>query len=144
MKFSCDIIIDAPLNHVVNVFKDSTHLKHYQDGFISKKHISGNENTVGAISNIVYKKLELKETILVYNLPEEFKGLYEHKHMINTMKVVFNTISENKTQYVSEIEYTKFNGFLIKLMAKLFPGMFKKQVYKWMKQFKIYTESIVS
>lgn len=91
---------------------------------------------------MLYRKLELKETIITSNLPEEFKALYEHKHMTNTMKVSFESLSENQTRYTSEIEYTKFNGFIANTMAKLFPGLFKKQVYKWMKQFKEYTESV--
>lgn len=141
MKFSCDINIDAPLDHVVEIFKNPDNLKHFQDDFISKELISGEEGQQGAISKMVYKKLELKETVLVSNLPKEFKGLYEHKHMTNTMTVTFEPLSENQTTYTSEIEYTAFNGFMIKLMAKLFPGLFKKQVYKWMVQFKAYTES---
>ena len=144
MKFRCDIIIDSSLHHVVNIFKNPVHLVHYQDDFISKTLISGDEGVIGAISNMVYKKLELKETVLINNLPEEFKALYEHKHMTNTMRVMFKAVSEEKTQYISEIEYTKFNGLLIKLMATLFPGIFKKQVYKWMTQFKVYTESLES
>jgi hypothetical protein len=142
MKFSCEITVDAPIDSVTSVFKNPDYLKHYQDGFVSKQLISGEDGNVGSISNMVYEKLELKETILINNLPKEFKALYEHKHMTNTMKVMFIAISKEQTKYISEIEYTQFNGFFIKLMATLFPGMFKKQVYKWMKQFKIYTESL--
>nr|WP_321222714.1 SRPBCC family protein [uncultured Psychroserpens sp.] len=142
MKFSCEIIIDAPIDHVAKVFLNPDSLKHFQDGFISKQLIFGTEGKVGATSKLVYKNLELKETILLNNLPTKFKGLYEHKHMTNTMTVLFNAISSHKTQYISQIEYTKFNGLLIKLMASLFPGMFRKQVYKWMKQFKSYVESL--
>ncbi|WP_460218743.1 SRPBCC family protein [Psychroserpens sp. MEBiC05023] len=141
MKFSCEININAPLQKVVDIYKNPNNLKHFQDGFISKEVISGQEGTKGAISKIIYEKLELKETILVSNLPEEFKGLYEHKHMINTMKVTFKALSEHQTLYISEIEYTKFNGLFIKLIALLFPSMFKKQVYKWMQQFKAFTEA---
>ena len=61
--------------------------------------------------------------------------------MTNTMKVNFESLNKNETRYTSEIEYTKFNGFMIKLMAKLFPGLFKKQVLKWMNQFKTYVEN---
>jgi len=142
MKFSCDIKIDAPINHVVKVFENPDSLKHYQDDFISIEHISGEKGSEGAVSKLVYKQLELKETIITNKLPDVFKALYEHKHMTNTMEVSFKSISENQTLYISEIHYTNFNGFFIKVMAKLFPGMFKKQVYKWMVQFKTYTESL--
>ena len=144
MKFSCTIDIDAPIDHVVSVFKNPDNLKHFQDGFISKELLSGTEGEKGAVSKMTYEKLELQETILISNLPEEFLALYEHKHMTNTMSVSFVELSDSKTRYSSEIEYTKFNGLFIKVIAKLFPGMFKKQVYKWMEQFKSYTESIVS
>ena len=144
MKFSCDIIINAPINLTVEIFENPANLKHYQDGFISKELISGTEGTSGAVSKMIYKKLELQETIIANNLPDNFEGLYEHKHMTNTMKVSFKALSPNETQYTSEIEYTRFNGLFIKLIATLFPGMFKKQVYKWMTQFKAYTESLVN
>ncbi|WP_298760009.1 SRPBCC family protein [uncultured Psychroserpens sp.] len=143
MKFSCEIIINAPIDHTVAVFENPDNLKHFQDGFISKELISGTEGSEGTISKMTYEKLELKETIITNNLPAEFKALYEHKHMTNTMRVQFKALADDKTQYISEIDYTKFNGLFIKLMATLFPGMFKKQVYKWMKQFKSYTESLL-
>ena len=141
MKFTCEVSIDAPINHVVEVFQNSDNLQYFQDGFISKKLISGTEGSRGAVSLLIYKKLELKETIITNNLPAEFKALYEHKHMTNTMKVMFKELSENQTLYSSEIDYTQFNGIFIKVIATLFPGMFKKQVEKWLKQFKVYTES---
>ena len=52
----------------------------------------------------------------------------------------FTPLNENKTHYDSEIHNTKFNGFMINLMAKLFPDMFKKQVLKLMNLFKEYVE----
>lgn len=142
MKFSCSIEINANVDRVQSIFLDSSTIKHYQDGFVSKTLISGDEGQNGAKSKLVYKKLELIETILKNDLPNEFLGLYEHKHMTNTMKVSFSSITSNRTFYATEIEYTKFNGVLIKIMAKLFPGMFKKQVQKWLNQFKEYVESI--
>lgn len=44
------------------------------------------------------------------------------------------------TRLEQEIHYTKFNGFLLKLLVKLFPGMFKKPVQKWVNQFKTFVE----
>ncbi|WP_299885546.1 SRPBCC family protein [uncultured Lacinutrix sp.] len=142
MKFSCSVDIDKTLNKVVDVFLNPDNLKHYQDGFIEKRLISGSAGKKGSKSKMIYKKLELIETIINNDLPEEFYALYEHKHMTNTMKVSFKSLDENKTRYISEIEYTKFNGLFIKMMAKLFPGLFKKQVQKWLNQFKSFVETI--
>lgn len=57
------------------------------------------------------------------------------------MKVNFTPLNDTATQYISEIEYTKFIDLMPKLMAKLFPGLFKKQVLKWMEKFKAYVEN---
>ena len=140
MKFTCTIDINAPRDKVVSVFLDPEKQKHFQDGFIRKELLSGEINQVGTKSKLHYKRLELIETIQVNNLPDTFQGLYEHKHTTNTMHVTFTSVNAETTRYISEINYTKLNGFLIKAIMKLFPSMFKKQVEKWMIQFKNYVE----
>ena len=99
---------------------------------------------MGAKSKILLqqgsRQIELTETILVSNLPEEKSGLHEHIHMTNTQTSRFKSIDQHTTRYISEVEYTKFNGMMPTLMAKLFPGMFKKQSQKWMDQFKAIAE----
>lgn len=141
MKFTSTIDIQAPRDKVVEIFLDPDKQKHFQDGFISKTLLNGKQNTVGAKSKMLYKRLELMETIQVNNLPDEFQGLYEHKHTTNTMNVKFIPLNSDSTRYISEVHYTSLNGFVVKIMAKLFPSMFKKQVEKWMTQFKNYVES---
>ena len=145
MKFSCDIEIDLPINKVVELFNNPDNLKEWQDGFEGIEHISGTPGDVGAKTKMFYKSgkrnIVLTETILVNDLPDEFTGKYEAKEMVNTMKNTFHIISENKTRWNAEIEYTEFRGFMPKLMAKLMPGMFKKQVQKWLNQFKSFAEN---
>ncbi len=141
MKFTCFVDINQHIDTVVSIFSDPQHLKHVQEGFISKELISGIDWEKGAKSKMTYKKLELIETIITNNLPDEFFALYEHKHMTNTMKVTFSPISDAETRYTSEIHYTQFNGVFIKMISKWFPNMFKKQVLKWMHLFKRYAEN---
>jgi len=140
MKFICHTDINAPLHKVIELFENPDNLKEWQDGFKSLEPIRGAPGEVGAKSKLTYEKLELVETIIRNELPEEFKANYEHKHMTNTMSCKFTKIESNKTRFEQEIEYTQFNGFLPKLIAKLFPGMFKKQVQKWLNQFKVFAE----
>jgi len=140
MKFSCHVIIKAPLNTVIELFENPDNLKEWQDGFISLVPVSGVPGEVGSKSKLSYEKLELIETIIRNELPEEFKATYEHKHMVNTMSCKFKIVDSKTTRLDQEIHYTKFNGFVIKIMAKLFPGMFKKQVQKWLNQFKAFVE----
>lgn len=142
MKFTLYVDINQSIDKCVTVFSNPNNLKHVQEGFISKELISGDEGDIGAKSKMIYKRLELIETIMTNNLPEMFEALYEHKRTVNTMKVWFTVLNENETRYHTEIHYTKFNGFIINVMAKLFPSMLKKQVLKWMHKFKGFVEKL--
>lgn len=144
MKYTCTVEIEAPLSEVVALWDNENHFKDWQDGFESIEHVEGTPHTKGAKSLIVFQgknRMELRETILSNNLPGEKIALYEHIHMTNTQASRFTSIGDSKTLYTSEVEYLKFNGFLVKLMAKLFPGKFKGQSQKWMDQFKAFVES---
>jgi len=145
MKFECHVDINLPLLRVGELFDSEENIPKWQDGFKSFEHLSGEKGKAGAKAKIVYqqgkREIELIETILVYNIPHEFTGQYEHKSMTNTMRNIFTALSENETRWTAEIEYTKLNGFIVKLMAFLFPNMFKKQVQKWLNQFKAFAES---
>lgn len=141
MKFTCSVEINKPIDYVVEQFINPDSLKYCQKGFKYIEHLSGNKGSAGAKSKLVYEKFELEETIITNNLPEDFFARYEHKHMVNTMKVKFTPLNDTNTHYISEIEYTKFIGLIPKLMAKLFPNLFKKQVLKWMEKFKVYVEN---
>jgi len=145
MKFSCTIVINQSKGKVAALFADPQYLKEYQDGFISKELVKGVAGQNGAVSKMLYKQgkgqMELTETVTDNSLPDMFVGHYHHKHMDNTMTCKFISIDKNQTRYESDIEYTVFRGFLPKVMAKLFPGMFKKQVQKWLNNFKSFAES---
>lgn len=140
MRFTCYTDIKAPIQIVVDLFKNPDNLKHWQDGFKSIEYISGAPGAEGSISKLSYDRLSLVETIIRNELPEEFKANYEHKHMVNTMSCRFKVIDVGTTRLEQEIHYTQFNGFLPKVLAKLFPGMFRKQVQKWLDQFKYFVE----
>jgi uncharacterized membrane protein len=145
MKYSCTVEINLPIDKVIALWTNEDHYKHWQDGFQSIEVIEGQAGAIGTKSRILLeqgkRKMELMETIISNQLPEEKKALYEHIHMSNTQLSKFEKINENKTRYISIVEYTQFNGFLPKLMAGLFPKMFKKQSQKWMDQFKVFAEN---
>ena len=144
MNFTCSVIINKPKEKVVEIFKDEKNLGEYQEGFLRKILISGKVGEVNTVSRMYYKmgkgEMELTETILKNDLPDVFLAQYHHKHTDNTMRNSFMQIDENTTQYNAEINYTNFNGFMIKIMKSLFPSMFKKQVQKWLNNFKIFVE----
>ena len=144
MKYTCTVDINLPIDKTVELWENEANFKKWQDGFESIELLSGIPNSKGAKSRIVLggkRRIELVETIISSDLPNEKRALYEHMHMTNTQTTRFKEIDSNKTQYISEVEYIKFNGFLIKSMAKLFPGKFKAQSQKWMDQFKEFAEN---
>jgi len=144
MKFQGSIDINKSRDTVVALFADPQHLKEYQDGFVRKELVNGKEGKDGAVSKMYYKygsrDMELTETITANRLPESFDASYHHKHMDNTMKCTFTSLADDKTRYGYEFEYTRINWFMPKLMAILFPGMYRKQGEKWMRQFKEFAE----
>ncbi|MEP0005250.1 MAG: SRPBCC family protein [Balneola sp.] len=144
MKHSGSIVINKPIEFVARLFADPTNLKEYQDGFKRKELISGESGKNGAVSKMYYddgkRKMELTETITSNNLPHSFEAFYHHKHMDNTMKCNFTALDENSTRYDYEFEYTRIDWVMPKLMAVLFPGMYRKHGDKWMQQFKDFVE----
>jgi len=146
MNYTCTIDIDLPLDKLANLWADTRYFEKWQDGFQSIEQLEGQPGSVGAKSRFSYqqgkRKIELIETIISNNLPHEKKARYEHIHMTNTQTTRFERVSENKTRFISEVEYTKFSGFMPTLMATLFPGMFRKQSQKWVNQFKEFAENM--
>ncbi|WP_418604058.1 SRPBCC family protein [Hwangdonia sp.] len=140
MKFTCSINVKKPKQEVVKHFEDPEALKQSQKDFLRMEHLSGNQGETGAKSKLIYKKFDLIETIIHNKLPDEFYAKYEHKRMTNTMRSKFTALNDNETTLTTEIDYTEFKGFFIKLIAKLFPNMFKKQVDKWLLRFKSFCE----
>ena len=49
-------------------------------------------------------------------------------------------ILKNKTRYESEVEYTRINWLVPKLMAILFPNMYRKPAQKWIDNFRAFAE----
>jgi hypothetical protein len=145
MKFTCSTIINLPKEKVAELYSNENNLKYWQSGFQSKELLSGTKGQPGAKSKISMtynnKPMVLTETIQKNNLPDEVAGYYEHKHMNNTMTCRFQQLDSAKTRFDMEIHYTKFFGFMPKLMSVLVPGMFKKQAQKMVDSFKTFAEN---
>lgn len=144
MKFNGSLEIAKPRDEVVKYFVDPNYLGEYQDGFIKKELLTGEQGKDGATSKMFYKygsrDMELIETITANRLPDSFEASYYHIHMDNTMACKFIELDDQRTRYEYEFEYTRINWFMPKLIAILFPGMYRKQGEKWMKQFKEFVE----
>ncbi len=142
MKYSSEVILNLPLNKVIELFDSEENLFKWQPELISIEHISGEKGAVGAKSKMKYKmgnsEVEMIETITVKDFPKEFSGIYEAKGVWNEMKNSFEEIDPNTTLWRSHSHF-EFSGFM-KLMGIFMSGAFKKQSQKSLDLFKAFAE----
>lgn len=142
MKYTVEITIDLPRNEFLKILDNPENMKHWQRGLVSYELLSNEPIKEGAQMNLKYKmgkrELEMVETIIKRNLPEELHTTYDTKGVHNIQKNYFKEV-EGKTKWISESEF-QFSGFGMKLMGFLMPGAFKKQSIKYLEDFKAYAE----
>lgn len=145
MTYTCEIEINQPIGKVIELFDNPDNMTKWMEGLESFEHLSGEAGQPGSKSLLTFKmgkrKMEMTETLTVRNLPEEFSGYYEMEGVTNFIKNSFTAISENKTLYRTDNEFDIKNNFVMKLLAFLMPGMFKKQSMKYLESFKKFAES---
>lgn len=142
MKYQQEITVKRPRREVVEKFSNPENMKHWQRGFIFMKPINGEMGAEGSQNLLKYKMgkrgIEMKETILKNDLPEEFTATYDAKGVYNFQRNRFVDTPENHTRWISENEF-RFSGFM-KLFGWVMPGAFKKQSMKYMEDFKAFIE----
>lgn len=145
MKYRNEITINANRDTVVKLFDNPENLVKWQPGFVAMEHISGEQGQVGAKYLMKYKMgkrdMELLETITERNLPDVFSGTYETKGIWNSIENHFQETEDGNTKYWTESEF-KMRG-MMKLMAWIMPGAFKKQSQKYLELFKKFVEEEV-
>jgi hypothetical protein len=144
MKYENSIVIQLPVVRVIELFDNPDNMKYWQKGLQSFEHVSGTPGQPGAVSKLVYKMgnrmVEMKETITERDLPKTFAGIYEAKNVWNYVNNSFIDNGDNTTTYISATEF-KFSGLMMKSIAILMPGAFKKQSQKYLEDFKAFAES---
>jgi uncharacterized protein YndB with AHSA1/START domain len=135
--------IDLPRDRVIELFDNPDNLKNWQPGLESFEHIEGEPGQPGAKSRLHYKmgkrELDLIETVVRRNLPDEFTGTYETKGVWNEVANRFEETSDGRTRWILENEF-RFSTLMMKVMGKVMPGAFKKQTLQNMQQFKDFAE----
>jgi hypothetical protein len=128
MKYSVEVIIEKPIDEVIEKFSDPNNLSKWQPGLQSTKQLEGKPGAVGAKQQMNYlmgkRKVEMIETITVNDLPREFSAIYVAKKVWNQSKNFFATNQHGQTVYFAENEF-QFKG-MIKVIGWVMPGMFKK------------------
>ena len=143
MKYTIDVTIELPREEVIIKMDNADNMKHWQQGLVSYEHISGTPGEIGAKMQLNYKmgkrEFNLIETITKNRFPEEFNATYTAKGMHNVQENSFEETQEGFTKWVSKCEFIP-SGFMMRAMAFLMPGAFKKQSRKYMIDFKNFAE----
>lgn len=142
MRYTTTIELNSAVEKVITLFDDPENMKEWQPELLSFDHLSGEAGQPGAKSKLKYqmgkRQVEMIETIINRNLPDEFSGTYEANGVYNKVVNKFLEKPENKTTWVTENEF-RFKGFM-KLFAFFMPGAFKKQTLIYMQRFKDFAE----
>jgi hypothetical protein len=132
MKYTNSIVLDLPVDRVIELFDSFDNMKKWQPELQSIEHLSGTSGQPGAKTRLIYqhgkRKTEMIETVNVRNLPDEFSGSYEMKGVVNHMFNSFKTLDNGKTEWISTAEFI-FSG-IMKYFAWMMKGSFKKNVTK--------------
>ena len=144
MEYTCEILIDKPIDEVIRIFDNfSDNLEKWIDGIVSMESLEGKQGELGSRTKMKFnmnnREMEMVETVLEKDLPRMVKYGYEAKGVYNTVEQRFEKTSESQTKLITISDF-KFKGFM-KLIAMLMPGAFKKQTRKYQESFKKLVET---
>lgn len=144
MKYTVRIDINLPRDRVIALFDDAANLKRWMPGLRSFEHLSGVPGQPGATSRLTFKHgnrdMVMTETVTLRQLPDRFDGTYEMPGVWNSVANRFIATGAETTRWEQDTEF-RLNGVMMKLMALVMPGMFRKQSLKYMDHFKEFAES---
>ena len=145
MKYKEEVIINSPIQTVISAFDNEQNLFKWMTELKSLDLIKGPAGEPGAKSKMVMvisrRDTEMTETVLSKNLPGEYTALYEMPKIQNIISNKFNELKDGKTLYSVETEFI-FEQNILRIIASIFPSIFKKQTQKNLRDFKKFVESI--
>ncbi len=142
MKYITEIIVEKPIDEVMELFKNPEYLKFWQRGLKSTKLLKGVSGEKGAKRKLNIRlegrDITMIETITKCELPNHWHAKYTSKGMVSYQYNYFEKTPENHTYWKTTSEF-KFSGFM-RIVGKVLPGLFKKRSETVMKDFKKFAE----
>ena len=130
-SISCDgeIIVNKPAQEAWAVMSDESNLSKWIKGFVKTEHISGTENTVGAVSKIYIEekatKMVMEETITALTPNELMAMTFTMDFMDIDYEMTFNEQDGKTTIRTKTV--TSGNGIFAKSMVSFMSSGMKKQ-----------------
>ena len=146
MEYKTDIIIEKPIDEVMELFKNPDNLKHWQSGLQSTKLLKGKSGEKGAKRklkiNIEGRQVTMIETITKCDLPHHWHARYTSNNMRSFQENYFESKGENQTYWKTTSRF-EFQGYM-RIVGSVLPGIFKRRSERVMKDFKTFAEKDVS
>lgn len=143
MRYTLEMELPLLREKVVALFADPANFPEWQDSLVSYEPASGVPGQEGATAKMVHnfgsRRVEMKEIIESNNLPDELTVVYEAKGAWNRVVYRFVEKGPGETLWIFDTEF-RCSGIL-RVMAFLMPGMFKKASLKDMRRFKNFVQS---
>ena len=152
MKYTVAIEVDLPRERVIQLLADPVHLPRWLRGLVVHEPLSGAHGQVGTRSRVVLRsgqqEMEGTETI-TRREPADLRGIprdavvrFEREiiagGMWNAARERLTEAAPETTLWESENEY-RFSG-VMRLLAPLMSGAFRKQSLQHMQDFKAFAE----
>lgn len=137
MKYELQTVLHAPRERVVEMFVDPDLRPRYQPTLLAAKLLEGEHAQTGSKTALRYKmgkrEIEMVETVEANELPDAWTVIYESGKVWNRCVNRFVALDAHHTRWVFESEF-QMGGFMA-LLAKLAPGMFKRESQRYMGAF---------
>lgn len=142
MKYSIELIINKSRAEVWKKFDNAENLYKWMPTLKEFNHESGEAGQPGAKSRLKFlegrRDIEMIETIVKRNEPEEFSGTYEMKGTRNLVENSFSDLEDNKTKWQLDSEF-EFSG-IYKILSPFFKSTIVKRTKSDMNRFKDFVE----
>ncbi|WP_019204387.1 SRPBCC family protein [Tsukamurella sp. 1534] len=153
MRYTLSIEINRPRQDVVRLLADPAQMPKWLRGLVSHEPVSGIHGQLGTISRVVFqtgnRRMEATETITrvdpaeLEDIPSSMVVHYDREIVAAGMwQVQRDRIIDagpGRTLWESESEF-RFDGLMMRMVAAVVPGMFRKQSKQHMEDFKGFAE----
>jgi carbon monoxide dehydrogenase subunit G len=137
------INISQPVETVWQLLVDPENLKHWLTGFKSLEVISGKAGEAGSVSKMKVmeggKEMEVTETTLAVNPPQQYSFSIEHKLFKNIVDIHLKPAG-NGTVMSQTVQFFP-RAFFLKIMMVMMKGQMKKRTLNDLLKFKAFAES---
>ncbi|MEC7763796.1 MAG: SRPBCC family protein [Pseudomonadota bacterium] len=144
MRYVEHTTINRSRDRVIAKFDNPENLPKWQDGFVSMTQLSGTPGQAGATAKLIYRMgsrtIEMIETIEENALPNRFVATYEADGMWNRNENHFEETDEGNTEWSMLCEFRP-TSLMLKVIAMVLPGMFKRQTRQNMDAFRDFVEN---